>query len=308
MAELRDSVQRLTVVHDLQARGGRPDGLVASASVGAVNLVFVRYGTEVLVDAFPTRNRFTLAVPLGPMRVATKRVYRADALPAGFVLSEADHTLIHPDPSAGALVISTSMARLEEHLVGLSGRVPAQALRFLPPDGVASVAPPAMVESSWQLVCRTLSETAGASLNALVARKLEDVLLSGILLGLPHTRMGDLVDGVPHSAGAADRARSWLEEHYDEPVTITDMARAVGISVRHLQHLVLQRFGSTPTELLRDIRLAQAHRLLSEVVLNPPTVSEVAHGCGFAHLSRFALEYRKRFGERPSETRRRVHG
>lgn len=69
LAELRDEVAQVTVVHEIGVRRGRPDGAVAVAGLDGINVAFVRYGAEVTVDAFPTRNRFALTVPLGPMRV-----------------------------------------------------------------------------------------------------------------------------------------------------------------------------------------------------------------------------------------------
>jgi transcriptional regulator GlxA family with amidase domain len=59
--------------------------------------------------------------------------------------------------------------------------------------------------------------------------------------------------------------------------------------------------------MLRDIRLVQAHRLLSDTSCTP-TVADVAYRCGFGHLSRFAITNRERFGESPSATLSRVHG
>jgi len=308
-AELRDAVQRLTVVHEVEALRGKPDGLVTTTQVGSLNLVFVRYGARVTVDAFPTRNRFTLTVPLGPMLVSHTDLRRATALDAGFVLSQDQHTLMQPDPMAGALVVSTSIARIEEHLAGLTGRPPTRALRFLTLGEGPTVAPAQLLESSWRLVCQTISGAGGVPPCPLLARKLEDVLLSGILLGLPHTGMADLVrEDEGAVKGMADRARLWLEDHYEEPITVTDLSRALGVSVRRLQYLFGERFGVTPTGMLRDIRLVQAHRLLADASSTAPTVADVAYRCGFGHLSRFAIAYRERFGESPSATLSRVQG
>jgi AraC-like DNA-binding protein len=308
--ELRDSVQRMTVAHEVQPRRGEPDGLVATTQVGSLGAVFVRYGTEVSVDAFPVRNRFALTIPLGPMRVSNTNLRSAQTTSSGFVLSYDQHTLMVPDPVAGALVFSTSMARLDEQFAGLSGRPPAGPLRFLPPGAGTAPGPAGLVESSWRMVCQTLKDTGGEPLSPLVARKLEDILLSAVLLGLPHTGTGDLLaDDVHVPKDLPDRARMWLEGNYDEPVTVTDLAAAVGISVRHLQHVFGARFGMTPTEMLRDIRLRQAHRTLRDPDATAyPTVAAVAHRCGFSHLGRFSTAYRERYGESPSQTLRRVHG
>lgn len=310
VGDLRDAVQQHTVVHDVETRRGQPNGLVASTGMGTMNLVYVRYGTRVRVDAFPTRNRFALTVPLGPMRVSAPGSSQSDPLCTGFVLSQERHTLMDPDPIAGALVVSTSMARLEDHLAGLTGRIAGRALRFLPPGEGASVGPSALLDASWRLVCQTLNSTGGERVSPLLVRNLEDVLLSGILLSLPHNGVDDLVhDDARAPTGIADRARDWLEEHYEEPVTVTDMARALRISVRQLQYVFASHFGATPTEILRDIRLANARRLLNAMTSNTATtIAEAAYACGFSHLSRFSIAYRERFGESPSETVRRVRG
>lgn len=311
IAELRDSVQRHTVVHDVEARGGRPDGLVTRATVGALSLVFVRYGAPVAVDAFPTRSRFTLTVPLGPMQVGPGAGGQAaTTYRRGFVLFEEQHTVMVPDPLAGALVISTTMSRLEEHLTGLLGGAAARTVRFLPSGEGRAAGPPELLESSWHLVCRTLSSVPPGGLGGLLERQLEDVLLSGILMGLPHTCSPELAGDVrPRPSGdVVGRARYWLEEHYEEPVTVHDLAQAMNLSVRQLQHLFRERFGMTPIEVLRDIRYRHARRMLMHPTPSgvAPTVAAVAHRCGFTHLSRFSICYRERFGESPSETVRQA--
>jgi len=56
---------------------------------------------------------------------------------------------------------------------------------------------------------------------------------------------------------------------------------------------------------LRDRRLEAARHELLVADAGEISVTEVALGLGFTHLSRFANEYRKAFGELPSETFRR---
>ncbi|WP_157224079.1 AraC family transcriptional regulator [Nocardia paucivorans] len=308
MAELRDAVQQVTVVHDVQVRAGAPDGLVATARVGALDVAYVRYGARVAVDAFPTHNRFALTVPLGPMQVSETSLNRSGTLRRAFVLSHRGHTLMDPHPTRGALIFAANTQRLEEHLTTLTGRPPARPLRFFPPGDGTAVGPVELVDSGWRLVYRTLAGAGGHPLHTLVTRQLEDTLLSAVLLGLPHTNTDDLRAGdIRPCAGLADRARRWIEEHYAEPVTVTDVARAVGVGVRQLQLVFRERFDSTPTEMLRTVRLEQARRLLCDTTADlAPTVTTVAYGCGFTHLGRFALAYRVRFGESPSDTLRRI--
>ena len=63
--------------------------------------------------------------------------------------------------------------------------------------------------------------------------------------------------------------------------------------------------GATPMEFLRMCRLDRARtELLSSRGEHP--VAEIAARCGFDHLSRFSVAYRKRFGESPRDTRARA--
>ncbi|MBN9111994.1 MAG: helix-turn-helix transcriptional regulator [Pseudonocardia sp.] len=298
--ELRDSVQEVTIAHEVRRRRGQPDGAASRASVGAVNVVFVQYGADVVVDAFPTRSRFTATVPLGPMGVTMGPAVRDATMRAGFALSADEHTVMRPDPLAGALVLATGMGRLEEQLVTMTGTPARTRLRFLDPDQPAA-APPGLLDATWRLVCRTIVESGGRPA-PIVERTLEEQLLTALLLSLPHTGTADLLAAPPVApTTAVDRAMEWIEDHLDEPLTVSDVAAAAGLSTRQLQEVFRRQRGVSPMEVVRDLRLTRAHAQLR----GSTSVGDVAHACGFGHLSRFASAYRDRFGELPSETLQR---
>jgi len=56
---------------------------------------------------------------------------------------------------------------------------------------------------------------------------------------------------------------------------------------------------------LRNARFAKVRIALLRAEPDD-SVTVIAMACGFTHMSRFALEYRQRFGERPSDTLRRA--
>ena len=64
--------------------------------------------------------------------------------------------------------------------------------------------------------------------------------------------------------------------------------------------------GIPPCRYLRMLRLSQARRALLSADGNLVTVTEIATGFGFVELGRFSVEYRKVFGESPSQTLHRV--
>ncbi len=56
----------------------------------------------------------------------------------------------------------------------------------------------------------------------------------------------------------------------------------------------------TPTDLIRQLRLAQARRLLRTGALAGLTVTEIAHRVGFANLAHFSTLYAHTFGNSPA--------
>lgn len=85
------------------------------------------------------------------------------------------------------------------------------------------------------------------------------------------------------------------------PWRIGDLARRCGVPRRTLEKHFRRFVGCAPLEFLRTERLDQARRKLLRA--RPGTnVMEIAADCGLNHFGRFALAYRERYGESPSQT------
>lgn len=96
-------------------------------------------------------------------------------------------------------------------------------------------------------------------------------------------------------------AIDFMHAHIAQPISLNEIASAAKVSVRTLQQGFRQFRNTSPMCYLHDIRLNAVHEELS---LGSPgtTVAEVAVKWGFTHLGRFAANYRKRFGQAPSQT------
>lgn len=101
------------------------------------------------------------------------------------------------------------------------------------------------------------------------------------------------------------RAREVALDRIGEPLQVRDLCEATGACRRSLQNSFLAVLDTTPLQYLRALRLDGARRrlLTGEAGL---TVTQVAEEWGFWHLSRFGQDYRRTFGELPSETLRRA--
>jgi AraC-like DNA-binding protein len=101
------------------------------------------------------------------------------------------------------------------------------------------------------------------------------------------------------------RVLAWLRANLHEPVRLDDLARIAGTAPRTLEAHFRQFLGTTPLGWARRERLAQTRRALL-APSDGTRVTQVALQSGFTQLGRFAQDYRRQYGETPSQTLRRV--
>ncbi len=154
-------------------------------------------------------------------------------------------------------------------------------------------------------VVRTIADILGRSggdLSPSAARELEDMLLTCLLIGQLNNHTSDiLAPALPASPRTIRLAMEFIEGRYDESIAAADIAAAAGVAERSLYEAFRRRFGLSPTQYLRDVRLDRARALL---LAGDTDVAGSAHAVGFHHPGRFAAAYRNRFGEPPSRTLR----
>ncbi|MDO0947450.1 helix-turn-helix domain-containing protein [Chromohalobacter israelensis] len=102
-----------------------------------------------------------------------------------------------------------------------------------------------------------------------------------------------------------DRARDFIVSNEDDAMTILTLCRAIGVSRRKLQYCFQDCLGVSPVTYIRLYRLNEVHKSLLNGTETTHVQDEAARR-GFYHLGRFSVEYRRLFGERPSETLRRA--
>jgi transcriptional regulator GlxA family with amidase domain len=91
-----------------------------------------------------------------------------------------------------------------------------------------------------------------------------------------------------------------IEKHVAEPMSVPDIADALGVSQRQLERQFMHNIGCTVVQFGLLLRLQHARVLLISTDLS---VREIATASGFNTLSHFAYSFGKCFGRRPSEYR-----
>ncbi len=103
-------------------------------------------------------------------------------------------------------------------------------------------------------------------------------------------------------AEALRRARDYFHANVRQPFSVRELGAATGCSERVLQYLFRDVYGMSPQQWFRAIKLNEVRRELRAGIPQGTRVTEVAIRYGFMHLGRFSAEYRRLFGEAPSQT------
>jgi AraC family ethanolamine operon transcriptional activator len=117
------------------------------------------------------------------------------------------------------------------------------------------------------------------------------------------------VDGrEPSTAGRArvvHEAMALVRGHGHELTSVSDLCRLVGATERSLQRGFREIAGVSPKEYLVAHRLDGVRRALRWADPSSTRVADIANEWGYWHMGQFAADYRRHFGEMPSETLRR---
>lgn len=95
--------------------------------------------------------------------------------------------------------------------------------------------------------------------------------------------------------------KRYMEIHYDQPCSIIDLARSVGINQMKLKAGFKELFNTTVFAFLSDLRMAKAKQLLLDEKL---FVGEVSDRIGYKHPHHFTAAFKRKFGILPSDLKK----
>lgn len=98
-------------------------------------------------------------------------------------------------------------------------------------------------------------------------------------------------------------AKKYLWDHYNEDVTLADVAEAVSVSTFHLSHLFKKETGSPPIKYLIQCRMEKAKELLQNKKV---PITEIAISVGYDSPNYFSTVFKKMEGMSPAQYRKKV--
>lgn len=135
-------------------------------------------------------------------------------------------------------------------------------------------------------------------------QQFESSLFNALIYGQKNTLLARIEQAREQSISPyfIKRTEAFMRENLHSSLTIEALAQHAGVSVRTLFAGFKNFLNTTPMSYLKTLRFEQAH---IELMQNEQiSVTDVAFKWGFTHLGRFSQEYKHRYGELPSSTRR----
>jgi AraC-like DNA-binding protein len=280
----------------------RLDACLNCIALPNLYISYVHYDAEVSVWTTEANCDFWVVPPIrGPFETVLGRHERV-CIPGGAVVMS---------PRRGGLIRSSAgSARLSLRLLGPALIRHLSALLGEPIDAPLQLAPAMDLTHGYgrsiagHLRQAIADAESGGSLlcDRAIARSFEEFVLTALLLSHPHSYSEPLrrLDR-PAAPRDVKRAIDFIEARLDSVVTLADIVAASGVPGRTLFRHFKDRHGVSPMRYLRLARFRKVREALQQGGLDQD-VAEVATRWGFEHMGRFAVEYRQRFGERPSDT------
>ncbi|MBI3148396.1 MAG: helix-turn-helix domain-containing protein [Betaproteobacteria bacterium] len=154
-------------------------------------------------------------------------------------------------------------------------------------------------------VLESVSRTPSMLKFSAMQKGLEHALLSSVMKAVgPSEDAGRIASPPTVRHTIVSRAQEYMRQHVEEPLTVEDLCRSLKVSRRTLQYSFQEVLQLNPVSYLRAMRLNGARRMLKSADPGRESVQDIAARWGFWHLSHFATDYRRMFGELPSETLR----
>lgn len=274
--------------------------------VGNIALNAVYYGVEVDVQAPEAEEAYLFMLTLAGSAQSRQGRHTA-SIGSGtvYVFNPTQRLNISLSADNKQLVMRLPRQSVERFLtreLGCSLREPVQFMTE--PFNLDTHVPG--LEAFVQSMCIDLDHDNPGYTRPEVARHAEQFFMSLVLGSIPHNYSNFY--GRNSSCPApyfVRRAEEFMRANISEAVTLEEIAKASGTSVRSLQNGFRNFRQTTPTAYLRDLRLDHANGELVRSTRTGQTVTEIAMAAGFTHLSKFSAYYKARFGESPSETARR---
>lgn len=275
------------------------------APFGEVSVNRLCWGARIHLDPGSLPGYYLVSLPsLGAARVRQGRENHELSCGRPGVFSPVHGFILDTGPGYDQLLIRIDATAIARAWHAINGAPLTSPLIFR----MAMSADVAMVDA-WRALLALAAQTAtlpsGTGARRFADAGLADAMATLLLARQAHSH-SSLLESPPPVRGTAGpllrRAEEMLVANLESPPTINEVCVACGVSRRTLFATFHAHRNMGPMAWLRERRLESARAALSASGPQMRRVTDVAQQFGFSHAGDFAAQYRRRFGETPSQT------
>jgi AraC-like DNA-binding protein len=263
---------------------------------------YYQFGTPIVARTEAGRHDYWINLPLAePIEATIGTETIICDRKRGFVASPTLRYAVRTQGAGARLHVQITEERLNRQVAALLGEAPIEPVAFEAAIDLTTGHGRSIACCVMQAV-NHLQQDDKFPGNNITAGLFEDLVISRLLLSHPSNYSRALRRLETKVAPATiRRAVEFMQTRLGEPVALADIAAAAGIPGRTLLTHFQCVYGTSPMQFLRRLRFEKVREALLRA-RQTDNVSSICGRWGFTHLGRFAVEYRHRFGETPSQT------
>jgi AraC-like DNA-binding protein len=308
----RDPEETRTYIESQDFRFGinpRQAGLLDAKCNGVrlpnMYLGYIQYGSVVVTSATPGNRVYWIQVLLrGDVEIAAGNEVIGLNSACAAITSPVRGPVVRLGLGSARLHLSVKQEAMVRHLAALLDEPIGPHLEFAPAMPIDRGYGRSLVESL-RTAAADADDAEGVLSNPIACEAFEQFVLTALLVSHPHNYTEALHRRErPLAPRNVKRAIDYIEAHLDEPIGLDEIVAAAGIPGRTLLKHFRDFRGTSPMRYLRQARFQRVHQALRRASCEEGVI-DIASAHGFTHMGRFSVEYRKLFGESPSDTLRR---
>ena len=265
-------------------------------------LGYYHYGAEISTQSAISDGDCWIFAPIrGSLEMVINKKSIACSPGRALVVSPSRAGLFRPQSGSARMHLCLSQAALDRQLVSLLGRPLREPLEFGPELSLAEGCGRSLGASLRAAIIDLEGEGSILS-SSITMNSFEEYVFLALLLRQSHN-YSELLHRTTKPIATRDvkRVIDYIQGNLHSSIGLSDLTKISGVAGRTLLKHFSQFVGISPMRYLRMARLDKAReRLLGA---EPEEgVTKIASAFGYDHMGRFAVEYRRRFGESPSQT------
>lgn len=285
---------------------GHLNARLLQAITGNVQLVEARFDRRIEQQGCSPADYFTIAVPLS---TDPNLVWRRRRVSPGSVLIYRSGSEIDGASRPGFHVVALSIREAAFNRLAVTLGHPEVAGLVGTIDVVSLPAARLQrLQADLRSVCSSLRRNLSGSIRPRQRTMLEHRLPAMMVHALAESVPSPPPSPIRDRQRALRTALDFIDAHRCDAISVRGLCRVTGASERTLQYAFRERFDVTPNAYLKAVRLQAVRRQLRRSIPGRNTIANYANELGFWHMGQFAADYRRHFGELPSETLRRHPG